>query len=237
MSNPRISATIELLTKALDFKATRIVELGCGDGSLVIEVANALGAREVYGVDIDEAALKKAIDKGVRAYKSDLNSDTLPFEDNFFDVVLMEEVVEHLINPDNAISEAHRVLRDKGLFLVSSPNLAWWLNRLVLFLGYQPYWSKCSTVYNVGKFKRDQRQQLSGHLRSYTYRALRQLLELHGFEVIASKGVTYNNLPSIFKHVDRLLSKLPSLAQIVIILARKLEATRATRLHANLRLL
>jgi hypothetical protein len=37
----------------------------------------------------------------------------------------------------------------------------------------------------------------------------------------ASKGVTYNNLPSIFKHIDSLISKMPSLAQIVMILAQK----------------
>ena len=76
-------------------------------------------------------------------------------------------------------------------------------------------------VYNVGKFKRSLRQQLSGHLRLYTYRALKQLLELHGFKVIASRGVTYDNLPSIFKHLDLLISKIPSLVQIVMILAQK----------------
>jgi hypothetical protein len=76
-------------------------------------------------------------------------------------------------------------------------------------------------MYNVGKFKRDIKQSLSSHLRLYTYKALKQLLELHGFRVIASKGVTYNNLPSMFKHLDRLISKIPSLAQIVMVLAQK----------------
>jgi len=90
-----------------------------------------------------------------------------------------------------------------------------------MLLGYQPYWSECSTMYNVGKFKRNQKQLLSGHLRLYTYKALKQLLELHGFQVIASKGVTYSNLPSMFKHLDRLMSKIPSLAQIVMVLAQK----------------
>jgi len=197
MCNPRISASIALLNSVMALKDARLVELGCGDGSLLIEVANALSIRDVYGVDIDEVALKKATDRGVKVFKADLNSDPLPFKDGFFDVVLTEEVIEHLVNPDNAIREARRVLKAGGLFLLSTPNLAWWLNRLALLLGYQPYWCECSTMYNVGKFKRNQEQPLSGHLRLYTYRALKQLLELHGFKVIASKGVTYNNLPSV----------------------------------------
>jgi 2-polyprenyl-3-methyl-5-hydroxy-6-metoxy-1,4-benzoquinol methylase len=203
------------------FKDARIVEFGCGDGSLLMEVANALNIRDVYGVDIDEMALKKATGKGIKAFKVDLNNDPLPFKDGFFDVVLMEEVIEHLVNPDNAIKEASRVLKAEGLFLLSTPNLAWWVNRLALLLGYQPYWSECSTVYNVGKFKRDKAQPLSGHLRLYTYRALKQLLELHGFNVIASKGVTYSNLPSVFKTMDEIISRKTSLAQIVMLLAQK----------------
>jgi len=221
MCNPRILTSIDLLNSVMVFKDARIVELGCGDGSLLVEVANALGIRDVYGVDIDEAALKKAAGRGVKVFKADLNSDPLPFKDGFFVAVLMEEVIEHLVDPDNAIREAFRVLKAGGLFLLSTPNLAWWLNRLALLLGYQPYWSECSTMYNVGKFKRNQGQLLSGHLRLYTYKALKQLLELHGFKVIASKGVTYNNLPSVFKHLDSLISKMPSLAQIVMILAQK----------------
>ena len=220
MYNPRISASIMLLSSATVFKDA-MVELGCGDGSLLREVADALGIRDVYGVDIDEMALKKAACRDIKVFKADLNSDPLPFKDDFFDIVLMEEVIEHLVNPYNAIREAYRILKRGGLFLLSTPNLAWWLNRLALLLGYQPYWSECSTIYNVGKFKRNLRQPLSGHLRLYTYKALKQLLELHGFQVIASKGVTYNNLPSVFKHLDRLISKVPSLAQIVMVLAQK----------------
>lgn len=221
MCNPRISASVVMLSSSVVFKDARIVELGCGDGSLLMEVADALNISDVYGVDIDERSLKKATGRGVKTFKANLNSDPLPFKDGFFDVVLMEETIEHLVNPDNAIREVHRVLKEGGLFLLSTPNLAWWLNRLALLFGHQPYWSECSTMYNVGKFRRNLNIPLSGHLRLYTYRALKQLLELHGFKAIASKGVTYSNLPPIFKHLDNLISKMPSLAQIVMVLARK----------------
>ncbi|MCI4407802.1 MAG: class I SAM-dependent methyltransferase [Thermofilum sp.] len=221
MINPRVLTTIDLITKNVNSKVTRIIELGCGDGSTVREVANALGAVEVYGVDVNEEVLKKAEDRGVKVIKTDLNNDILPFENEFFDIILMEEVIEHLINPDNAFKEAYRILKKGGLFIVSTPNLAWWVNRLILLLGYQPYWSECSTVYNVGKFKRDLRRPISGHLRLYTYRALKQLLELYDFKVVASKGVTYSNLPFLFSYIDQIFSMIPSMAQIIIIIAQK----------------
>jgi methionine biosynthesis protein MetW len=221
MINPRVLTTIDLITKNVNSKVTRIIDLGCGDGSTVREVANALGAVEVYGVDVNEEVLKKAEDRGVKVIKTDLNYDILPFENEFFDIILMEEVIEHLINPDNAFKEAYRILKNGGLFIVSTPNLAWWVNRLILLLGYQPYWSECSTVYNVGKFKRDLRRPISGHLRLYTYRALKQLLELYDFKVVASKGVTYSNLPFLFSYIDQIISMIPSMAQIIIIIAQK----------------
>jgi len=86
-----------------------------------------------------------------------------------------------------------------------------------MLISDQPYWSECSTMYDAGKFKRAQKQPLSGHLRLYTYKALKQLLELHGFKVIDSKEVTYNNLPKVFKHLDRLISKILSLAQVIMV--------------------
>jgi len=107
--NPRIQATIALLSNFRNFKDGMILDLGCGDGSVLVEVANALGIKDIYGVDIDEVALRRAAKRGVKVLKIDLNSDPLPFKDESFDVVLMEEVIEHLVNPDNAIREARRV--------------------------------------------------------------------------------------------------------------------------------
>jgi len=64
MYNPRVSATIVLLSSITNLKDARIVELGCGDGSVLIEVANALNIRDIYGIDIDEIALNKATSRG-----------------------------------------------------------------------------------------------------------------------------------------------------------------------------
>jgi methionine biosynthesis protein MetW len=219
--NPRISQSIALLKNKKLPKNMRIIEIGCKEGVVLLEVANAFNATDVYGVDIDEEALKKAAEKGINVHKADLNTDHLSFPDDFFDIALMEEVIEHLVNPDNSLQEAYRVLKFGGYLLVTTPNLAWWLNRLALLSGYQPYWTECSVRYNVGKFKRTLAEPLNGHLRLYTLRALKQLLHLYGFKIICAKGVKYDSLPSVFNHVDKLLSKISGLSEIVIVLAQK----------------
>jgi len=217
----RVAGTVTLLNKVELLKGLRVVELGCGDASMLVQVSKAMRTSEVYGVDIDEKALGKAREKGVKVFRADLNADRLPFSDAFFDMVLMGEVIEHLVNPDNALTEAHRVLKVDGYFLASTPNLGWWLNRMALLMGYQPYWTECSTRYNVGKLGRRIGEPLSGHLRTYTFESLRRLLELHGFKIVAAKGLTYRNLPPVFNVLDRVLSHRTSLAQIIIVLVRK----------------
>jgi len=222
MKNPRISPSIALLKSQKLPKNMRIIEIGCKDGGVLLEVATALNATDIYGVDIDEEALRKAAEKGgINVQKVDLNNDHLSFPDGFFDIVLMEEVIEHLSNPDNSLQEIYRVLKLGGLFLITTPNLSWWLNRFILFSGYQPYWSECSVRYNVGKFKRPFTEPLNGHLRMYTLRALKQLLQLYGFKIIGVKGTTYNNLPSALKYINKLLTKRASLSEITLVLAQK----------------
>jgi len=222
--NPRVLVSVDLIRftmkKANLSKISRVLELGVGDGSIVKQIVETLGIHcDIYGVDIDEDALKLAKGKGILVSRADLNEDKLPYPDNYFDLVIMEEVIEHLINPDNAIKEVHRVLKPRGLLVISTPNLGWWVNRLVLLLGFQPYWTEVSTRYNVGKLRRKLNEPLSGHLRLYTLPALTKLLNLYNIKPIECKGTTYNNTPKVINVIDRLLSMRTTLAQILVCIA------------------
>jgi SAM-dependent methyltransferase len=72
-----------------------MLDCGCGDGEITLRVAEMIGTSDVYGVDIDEKALSVAGGKGIKLYKADINL-RLPFEDNFFDEIFSNQVIECL---------------------------------------------------------------------------------------------------------------------------------------------
>ncbi|MEM2351978.1 MAG: class I SAM-dependent methyltransferase [Thermoproteota archaeon] len=98
----------------------RILEVGCGDGG-VIQLLRPLN-NEVFGVDISETAIARCQEKGIKAFLLDVSSEPLPFEDDFFDVVICLETLEHLTNPYYALMEMRRVLKNKGKLICSVPN-------------------------------------------------------------------------------------------------------------------
>ena len=73
-----------------------MLDLGCGDASLTIEVARMFNAFEIYGIDVLLAPLKRAEAKGLKVFKIDLNNSKLLFPENYFDIITAFDVIEHL---------------------------------------------------------------------------------------------------------------------------------------------
>lgn len=102
-------------------KDIAILDAGCGEGSFIEELRK-IGFSRVVGLDEN--------------YGSDLvlrgSVQNLPFRDNAFDMVLFLDVIEHIPieRQEASIRELHRVLKDRGLLLVSVPNLAHLASRI-----------------------------------------------------------------------------------------------------------
>ena len=182
---------LEELTN-LNIRAEKCLDIGCADGAFTSQIAKKVGAHEVYGVDVFMKALKIAFSRGVKAFSVDLNKEPLPFQDNFFDLITAVEVIEHLTDTDNLLQETYRCLRRNGYFVITTPNLTSWINRILLLLGYTPIMYEVSFKYRVGKpFNNKKSFNASGHLRLYTLKALVDHLEIYGFKVISRKGAPF----------------------------------------------
>jgi SAM-dependent methyltransferase len=133
--------------------AERVLDLGCGDGRLTAE----LDATELTAADVSRVALERARGRLPAARIVELDPDApLPFEDGSFDLVLCAETIEHVRDVQLLLSELRRVLRPGGVLVATTPaNLP---------VGRRP-------------------DPLSAHLRFFTRRSLRRLLDELGFEV------------------------------------------------------
>lgn len=197
---------------------TRILDIGCGDGSFIIKFKKHC---ETFGVDISQNAVKIAKEAGINAYEIDVSSERLPFQDEYFDIIYMGDVIEHLTNPDFVIKEVARVTKTNGFLVLSTPNLASWINRLLLLLGMQPLFSEVSTVKTFGRGTRSYNFFPVGHLRLFTYKALKEFLTYYRFNIVKVQGANYEGLPKVVANIDKIFSKFPSLSSTVIIIARQ----------------
>lgn len=92
---------------------------------------------EIFEKRIEE--LSKLFDgKNVEILSTNLDHENLPYSDNTFDVVVMVDVVEHLIDPIRVCKEINRVLIKGGILLIGTPNIAKITRRLKLAAGYFP---------------------------------------------------------------------------------------------------
>jgi SAM-dependent methyltransferase len=132
-------------------------------------------------------------------------------------VVIMSELIEHLVDPDNALEEACRVLVPGGTLLLSTPNLAAWYNRVLLAVGVQPLFTEVSLRGIYGR----PGTEVVGHLRIFTRRSLLGLLNAMGFVDVRITGAPYHDVPGPLKLLDRLFCHLPSLASNLLAAARK----------------
>ena len=203
-----LSQVISSLTLILP----KILDLGCGNGTQTKYIVKLVSATEAYGIDINQTYLKEAEKTGINGIRADLNTDKLPFDDDYFDLIILSEVIEHLLNPDNALKEAYRVLKSGGIFIITTPNLSSWMNRIYLLLGYQPPDMEVSTKIRVGNPWRT--GALSGHIRPFTALAMKELLAYYGFTVkqIQSFSHEKGSLPYFLYLLDVGFSKRYTLA-------------------------
>jgi ubiquinone/menaquinone biosynthesis C-methylase UbiE len=122
--NTKSLALDSVLSEIKMVGTSKLLDVGCGIGDLTIFIANKLGIKQIYGVDVDENALSQAKQKGIIVFNLDISKEKFPFSDETFDLCTFLDVIEHLENPDNALKEIHRILKKEAFLLLTTPNVA-----------------------------------------------------------------------------------------------------------------
>lgn len=156
-----VSSQIIDLIKEIIGKGKKILDLGCRDGSLT---KNYVKDNEVVGVDIDDVALSICNKNlGIQTFHLDIN-EPLPFDNSSFDIVMAGDIIEHVIFPEMLLKEVQRVLKSKGVFCGSTPNVTRIKNRFQFLFGNTPFFDD------------------TAHLRYFSYPSLEEFLNKHFYK-------------------------------------------------------
>jgi SAM-dependent methyltransferase len=96
----------------------RLLDLGCGIGDMLAFRPGSVG------VDVNERTVDHCRRQGLTAFRMEV--DHLPFADRSFDTVLMDNVLEHILDPRPLLAEVRRVLLRGGRLIVGVPGRRGW---------------------------------------------------------------------------------------------------------------
>ena len=153
-----------------------IVDMGCGSCNWNINKLN------VVGIDISKNMLDVALRNGrlKKALNEDITKNSL--KNNFADIIILGDVLEHILNYGDAIKEAERILKRRGIIFCSVPydtifSSWWWL--------FNPY---CLVVGYI--FGSKHHKLFGGHINHFSPNKIKREIERHGLRVIKQ----FNNM-------------------------------------------
>lgn len=151
-------------------KDKRVLELGCSTGYMSKYMAEKQNC-SVVGVELDPIAAKNAEKYCSEVLVRDLNRDD-PFKEikkQSFDVVLMGDVLEHLVDSQSLLIQVKELLNGDAKIVVCLPNVLHWITRINLLMGRFDY-EDAGTLDHT-------------HLRFFTAKSSRQLIESAGYQI------------------------------------------------------
>lgn len=118
---------LEIIQKLIE-PGSRVLDLGCGDGSLLHFLQTSKQVRGI-GLEIDEVNIERCLENGVNVIQQNLDMGLSNFQNGSFDTVLLAQTLQALNRPDALIEEMLRIGR---YGIVTFPNFGNWKSRLYL---------------------------------------------------------------------------------------------------------
>jgi methionine biosynthesis protein MetW len=131
---PRRRVDYELIEELIE-PSSRVLDLGCGDGQLLLELVEKKQA-VARGIEIDDARALECVSQGLAVYHGDLLEGLGFYGDRSFDTVILSQTLQQTLNPRRVLREMLRVGKRA---IISFPNFGHWSVRLqLMFLGRMP---------------------------------------------------------------------------------------------------
>lgn len=209
----RLNEIINIVGK---LQPAKVLDIGCGSGFLINELSKTIKSK-FYGIDVYPES-----ENNPWTYKKVDITKGIPFEDSQFDCVILGEVIEHVPNPDFLLREINRVLGKDGYFIISTPNLVSWANRILVLFGIQPLYTETSSEVNLGRHFKflGQGNKVQGHLKIFTHKSLEEILKRIGFIIKQKHGEPFF-FPFPISLIDKFFTNFISLSSNLLYVAQK----------------
>jgi len=205
-----VRASLEYVDRTAP-KDVRVLDIGLGGATDLRNIRAAIeksssATVSLFGVEVYPPHVANAVAHGIEVYQLDIERSTLPADDDFFDIVVANQVIEHVKEVFWIFSELSRVLKPGGVAIIAVPNLASFHNRIALLFGMQP---TCI-------------EPLSAHVRGFARDGFKRLIECDGyFQLMSTRGSNFYPLPPA---LSRPLSRmLPTMAVCAIYTVERTE--------------
>jgi 2-polyprenyl-3-methyl-5-hydroxy-6-metoxy-1,4-benzoquinol methylase len=223
---PHRQKTISLIPEECHYPNKKAIDIGGGTGKLCCILASlGLSCTNVDHLYLNDTQLNNAgksfipqliaffKGKNITVEAIDINGDKFSSEDNFYDLAICSEVIEHLPNsPKPMLSEIYRILKPEGYFILTTPNQASIGRRIRSLLGYSIH-DNIKGYYNMELYPIG--TPFRGHVREYTLDELKYMLTRENFSII--NIVNFSLTPDI----DMIIRKWKIYANISKIIAYK----------------
>jgi methionine biosynthesis protein MetW len=113
---------------------TRVLDLGCGDGTLLAHLKRSKGVQGI-GVEISDQRVLSCVQRGVHVIQQNLEDGLAMFDDQQFDTVVLSQTLQSMHNTEHILREMTRVAREA---IVSFPNFGYWPHGWSILLGRMP---------------------------------------------------------------------------------------------------
>ena len=212
---------LELIRRYVRLEGARVLDVGCGIGTYVRKLGEF--AERAYGIDIDPARVHESTNGGVAIAAS----EQLPFASGALDVVLLNEVIEHVEHESETLREACRVVRPGGHVVIYAPNRLYPFETHGVYIGKRYFFGN---VPFVNYLPDSLRRRLVPHARAYTSRGLHRLiaglpakLVVHtqiypGFDQIGARRARLGAvLRAVFHRLERTPLRVFGLSHFVVL--------------------
>jgi 2-polyprenyl-3-methyl-5-hydroxy-6-metoxy-1,4-benzoquinol methylase len=172
--------------------AVTALDVGCGEGYFAARLV-AQGVREVWGVEVAEDAARRASYRLEKVLVGDIGRLIPELPVDYFDVIVFNDVLEHLVDPYDVLGRIQACLSEKGVVVSSIPNVRFYPTFYALLAHREWEYEESGILDRT-------------HLRFFTIKSIRRMYERLGYEVLRHDGINpLEHLPRRYRLANALL--------------------------------